>query len=93
MDESAHFGVFLCSDITSDAVLRLSLDEISRRLETRLWCEGLTKNQNGRDDGGYNDFEFILISGIRRGPVTHSTVDRRDDHDGQALAYNLFICI
>ena len=36
MDESTCFGVLLCGDITSDAVLRLSLDEISRRLETRL---------------------------------------------------------
>jgi hypothetical protein len=36
MDESAHFGVLLPSDITSDAVLSLSWDAISRRLETRL---------------------------------------------------------
>ena len=91
MVESARFGLLLCGDITSDAVLRLSLDEISRRLETRLWCEGLTKNQNGRDDGGYNDFEFILISGIRWGPVTHSAAEKGIDHDGQALACNSLI--
>jgi len=36
MDESTCFGVLLCGDITSDAVLRSCLDEISRRLETRL---------------------------------------------------------
>ena len=36
MDESAHFVVLLSADITSDAVLRLCLVEISRRLETRL---------------------------------------------------------
>ena len=36
MDRSTCFGFLLCGDITSDAVLRSSLDEISRRLETRL---------------------------------------------------------
>ena len=36
MDESAHFGILSLADITSDAVLRSCLDEISRRLETRL---------------------------------------------------------
>ena len=32
-----------------------------------------------------------MISGILWGPVTPSTADRRDDHDGQALAYNSLI--
>ena len=41
MDESAHFGVLLIDDITSDAMLGLPLDEISRRLETRLRGERL----------------------------------------------------
>jgi len=36
MDESAHFGVLLSADITSDAVFESSLDEISRRMEIRL---------------------------------------------------------
>lgn len=36
MDESVHFGVLLCSDITSDAVLKWCLGEISRRMEPRF---------------------------------------------------------
>jgi hypothetical protein len=36
MDGSTCFWVILCGDITSDAVLRSSLDEISSRLETRF---------------------------------------------------------
>jgi hypothetical protein len=37
---STRFGLLLCGGITSDAVLRLSLDGISRRLETRLGASG-----------------------------------------------------
>jgi hypothetical protein len=49
MVESARFGVLLFGNITSDAVLRLSLDEISRRLETRL---------HERVTGRYNNSEI-----------------------------------
>jgi hypothetical protein len=41
MEESAHFGVLLTVDITSDVVLKWSLDVVSRHLETRLRGGGL----------------------------------------------------
>jgi hypothetical protein len=40
MVESTCFGVLLCGDITSDAVLGQSLDGISRCMETRLGASG-----------------------------------------------------
>jgi hypothetical protein len=54
-----------------------------RELVAPLWDEYIRSKRI--------DFEFILISRTRWGPVTYSAADKWIDHDGQALACNLFI--
>lgn len=85
MVESNCFGVLLCGDITSDVALKSSGNEITRRLEIRLWLyrsifwfRRLTKNRNVSNDGGYNDSCVDLRSGKQREPGKHSVADSRD---------------
>ncbi|MBP1739085.1 MAG: hypothetical protein H6Q48_1378 [Deltaproteobacteria bacterium] len=85
MDESAHFGV-LSDDITSYAVLKWSLDVVSRRPETRWRVYRsifgfLTIDQKRGTNTGYNNSGIRMTSYECWEPDNHCGGGGGNDHD------------